>query len=113
MTKEQIAAIVSDQRRYFATGATLPVEYRIEALKKLRQLLLDNEAAIAEALHSDLGKSPMEGYMCEAGMVVSEISYLLRHVRRYAKEKTVVTRGWVRPCTSSRPGPSAVPAPTA
>ena len=91
MTKEQIAAIVSDQRRYFATGATLPVEYRIEALKKLRQLLLDNEAAIAEALRSDLGKSPMEGYMCETGMVVSEISYLLRHVRRYAKEKTVVT----------------------
>ena len=91
MTKEQIAAVVSQQRRYFATGATLPVEHRIEALKKLRRLLLENEAAIAEALYSDLGKSPMEGYMCETGLVVSEISYLLRHVRKFAKEKTVAT----------------------
>lgn len=91
MTPEQIGSIVEKQHCYYRSGATLPVEKRIAALKKLRQMLLDNEAAIAAALRSDLGKSPMEGYMCETGLVVSEISYLLRHIRSFAKEKTVWT----------------------
>ena len=38
-----------------------------------------------------MGKSDYEGFMCETGLVRSEISYMLRHVRRYAREKTVYT----------------------
>ena len=91
MTKEQIAAIVETQRTYFRSGATLPVEFRIAALKKLKQAILDNEETIAAALYSDLGKSDTEGYMCETGMTLSEISYLLRHIRSFAREKTVAT----------------------
>jgi aldehyde dehydrogenase (NAD+) len=91
MTREEIALIVEKQRRYFQTGATLPVEHRIHALKKLQQLILTHESEIAEALNQDLGKSAVEGYMCETGMVLSEINYMLRHVRAFAKEKTVRT----------------------
>ena len=91
MTREEITAIVDKQRRYYSTGATLPVEGRIEALKKLRQALLHHEEAIAEAIRQDLGKSKEESYMCETGLVVSEISYLLRHIRSFAREKTVAT----------------------
>ena len=91
MTREEIKAITEKQRAYYASGATLPVEYRIEALKKLRQVLLDNEQAIAVALKQDLGKAAEESYMCETGLVISEISYLLRHIRRFCREKTVPT----------------------
>ena len=91
MRKEEIAAIVEKQRSYYASGATLPVEHRIEALKKLRQVLLDNEQAIADALKQDLGKAAEESYMCETGLVISEISYLLRHIRSFSREKTVAT----------------------
>ena len=91
MTREEINAIVEKQRSYYASGATLPVEHRIEALKKLRQVLLDNEQAIADALKQDLGKAAEEGYMCETGLVISEISYLLRHIRRFSRERTVAT----------------------
>lgn len=91
MKKEQIDKIVEKQRAFFATGATLDVNYRIEALKKLQQTLLDNEAAIAEAIRSDLGKSAEESYMCETGIVLAEISYMLRHIRSFAREKTVLT----------------------
>lgn len=91
MKKEQIDRIVQMQRTFFATGVTLDVNYRITALKKLRSALLENEAAIAQALHADLGKSAEEGYMCETGIVLSEISYMLRHIRSFAKEKTVMT----------------------
>ena len=91
MKKEQIDRIVEKQRAFFATGATLDVNYRISVLKKLQKALLNNENAIAEALRSDLGKSAEESYMCETGIVLSEISYMLRHVRRFAREKTVAT----------------------
>lgn len=91
MTRDAIAAIVEKQRCFFSSGATLPVEYRIAALKKLRQALAEREDAITQAIKLDLGKSAEESYMCETGLVISEISYLLRHIRSFAKEKTVMT----------------------
>ena len=91
MNQEHIQKIVANQAAFFATGATLDVNYRIAALKKLRQALTDREADIAAALRADLGKSPEEGYMCETGLVISEISYMLRNIRRFAREQTVPT----------------------
>lgn len=91
MTREEISALVSAQRNYFNTHATLPVEFRIGALKRLKQALTDNESRIADALKADLGKSATEGYMCELGMTLSEIGWFLKHLRSLAKEKTVPT----------------------
>lgn len=91
MQKEQIDSLLAAQRAFFATGATLDVNFRIDALKKLQKALTENEAKIAEALRSDLGKSAEESYMCETGIVLSEISYMLKHIRRFAREQTVVT----------------------
>ena len=91
MTKEQIAKIVQKQRDFFHTGATLPVKFRIDALKKLKQAVMENEGSIAAALRSDLGKSAEESYMCETGMVLSELSYMLKHIRSFARKKTVAT----------------------
>ena len=91
MNPQEISQLVSDQRAYFASGATLDVSCRIAALKKLRAALLENEVAIADALLKDLGKSPEESYMCETGLVISELSYLIQHVRSFSREKTVPT----------------------
>ncbi len=91
MTREEIVQIVEKQRRYYQEGKTLPLKRRIGALKKLKQLLVEHEADIAEALRKDLGKSAAEGYMCETGLVISEINYMLRHIRTFAREKTVAT----------------------
>lgn len=91
MTRERVVQLVAEQRRFFASGKTLPLNTRIEALKKLKQALEENEEEIADALRKDLGKSGFESYMCETGMVISEISYMLRHLRSYAKEKRVPT----------------------
>ena len=37
------------------------------------------------------GKGGFESYMCETGLVLEEISYMLKHVRRFAGEKRVRT----------------------
>ncbi|MCD8078830.1 MAG: aldehyde dehydrogenase family protein, partial [Lachnospiraceae bacterium] len=91
MNAEEIRQIVERQRAYFATGATLPVEERIHSLRKLQASIIKHESQINEAVKADLGKSAFESYMCETGIVLSEISYMLRHIRSYAKEKTVYT----------------------
>ena len=90
MTREQINNIIDTQRRFFATGATLPCSYRIDALRRLKDSIKRHESDILAALKSDLGKGPQESYMCEVGLTLSEISYMLSHVRRFAKEKTVM-----------------------
>ena len=91
MQEQEIKSIIDRQRACFASGATLDVEVRIAALKKLKLCILKYEKEINEALKKDLGKSSMESYMCEIGMVLNEISYMIRHVRSYAKEKVVHT----------------------
>ena len=92
------------QRKFFNSGATLPVSYRIESLKKLYRNIRKYEKEIGEALTEDLGKSDLEGFFCETGLVLSEISYMAKHVRLYAREKTVhspitqfVSRSFVKP----------------
>ena len=86
-----IDEILEQQRKFFRSGATLPVKFRINMLKKLRSAVNQYEAEIAEALKADLGKSDFEGFMCETGLVRSEISYMIRHVRRFARNHSVYT----------------------
>ena len=86
-----VKEIVIRQRSYFHSGATLPVPYRKAALKKLKKCIEKNEGEIAKAIRADLGKSGFESYMCETGMVLSEISYMLKHIDQLSKEKRVMT----------------------
>lgn len=91
MTDQEIKEIVSRQRKYFQSGATLPVNRRIEALHKLYDSIYGHQTEIHAALKKDLGKSGFESYMCETGLVLEEISYMLKHIRRFAGEKRVRT----------------------
>ena len=91
MEATEIKNIVNSQRHFFLTGKTLDIYVRIEALKKLRNAILKHENDIYESLEKDLGKSRFESYMCETGLVLSEITYMLKHIRSYAREKRVHT----------------------
>ena len=84
-----IAARVSAQHSYFAKGHTLPLSFRRDALIRLEKALIRREEDIHAALHKDLHKSSSEAYMCETGMTRAELSYMLRHLRRFAKRRSV------------------------
>ena len=86
-----IHEIVESQRRFFRTGATLPVSFRREMLQRLLGAVNRYEAEIGKALAADLGKSGYESFMCETGLARGEISWMLRHVGRLARERTVST----------------------
>ena len=83
----EIAELVSSQRQFFETGATLPLEARKNALRRLYKAIKEMEPEILEALKSDLGKSGVEGYMTEIGMSLSEITYMLKNMDRLARKK--------------------------
>lgn len=91
MDSTQIDSILQLQRDFYDSGATIPVSFRKEQLKKLYQAIQKYQPQIAEALKKDLGKSSYESFMCEIGLVLSEISYMIRHVKKFSKRKTVYT----------------------
>lgn len=85
MTETEIEELIAEQRAYFATGSTIPVDARIAALRRLERAILDHEQEIYGALKEDLGKSVPESYMCEVGLTLSELRYQIKHVRRWAR----------------------------
>lgn len=91
MTEQEIKDLVTRQRSYFQSGATLPVSARLAALRRLYNAISSHEREIRRALQKDLGKSGFESYMCETGMVLEEISYMLKHTPKFAREQRVHT----------------------
>ena len=94
MRDDEYRIIIKKQRDFFNTGATLPVQFRINALNKMQSYIRQNEKEITDALTADLGKSALEGFMCEAGLVLSEISYMLKNIKKFAaneKKSTCIT----------------------
>lgn len=83
--------LCKSQKAFFQTGATLPVSFRIEMLRRLYDAVCRYEPEIHAALKADLGKSDFEGFMCEIGLVKTEISYMIRHTRRLARKRRVHT----------------------
>jgi aldehyde dehydrogenase (NAD+) len=84
-----IEQLLQTQRDYFASGSTLPLSLRIEALKALARSIGQHEQALTEALQADLGKSPFEAYETEIGFVLSSIRHAIKHLPRWAKPQRV------------------------
>ena len=90
-TSRQAAALMEAQRKYFATGRTRDVAFRLEQLERLRQAVLRHEGRIAEALWADLRKSPEEAFLTETSIVLGELAGHRRHLRRWAGGRRVPT----------------------
>ena len=82
-----INQLVSLQRSYFNSGETLDISFRKKQLLKLKATIKKHENAILKALYEDLGKSSYEAYMCEIGLVYSEISHMLKNINRFSRNK--------------------------
>ena len=91
MTASQISALLERQREYYKSGATISADFRVAQLKKLYAAVKKYQNEINGALTADLGKSAYEGFMCESGFVLTEISYMIKNTKRLAKKKRVRT----------------------
>jgi aldehyde dehydrogenase (NAD+) len=82
-------ALVARLRASFDSGRTRPLEWRREQLKAMRTLLVEREQELLDALAADLGKPRAEAWATDIGVVIAEIDYALRRLRRWTKPRRV------------------------
>ncbi|MDH7502992.1 MAG: aldehyde dehydrogenase [Verrucomicrobiota bacterium] len=80
----EIPAMVRQHRRFFQTGATRALEFRLSQLDKLSAVLNKFEPRLLNALQLDLRKSPFQGYATELGLIHAELRHARKHLRRWA-----------------------------
>lgn len=92
---------IANQKQFFMTNQTKDLDFRMKTLKKLRESIKTNEERILDALKLDLGKSSFEAYSSEVGFVLESINYFLRHIKKWAKPKRVLSPKFM-PISTSR-----------
>lgn len=85
----RMAALVEEQRQLFESGATRPLNFRVDSLRRLQAAMTAQEPELLEALQADLGKHPVESYTTEIGGVRGEIRHTLAHLRGWTKTRRV------------------------
>ena len=83
-----IRDIVAAQRKFFRTGQTLPVKWRIRQLKRLKEAVIAHKQEFIDALATDLGRSELEAYLCDVGPIIVEINEMISGLRRWARPET-------------------------
>jgi acyl-CoA reductase-like NAD-dependent aldehyde dehydrogenase len=83
--------LMDRQRLFYYSGKTKSLEFRIFQLKKLRDVIVQYEAEVLDALQLDLGKSAFEGYLTEVGTIIGDIDYMLKNLKHFVRSKKIKT----------------------
>lgn len=84
-----ISDTIRQQRRFFATGKTKDVTFRLEQLQHLKAALSANQSRIVDALKADLNKPEFEAYFEIAPVL--EINHAIKHLKSWVKPRKVAT----------------------
>jgi len=100
--RPNIPATVRRLRETFATGRTRSVDWRRRQLLALEKMLVENESAIAEALHQDLGRAPFEAWLADVASTAAEAKDAAKNIGKWTRRKhrlleiaQLPGRGWV------------------
>ncbi len=85
--KELIAA----QRTYFLAGHTRPISDRKKILRKLHNLLMENESMLTEAIYKDFRKPSMLTVENELSLPYGEINNAIRNLKRWSRSRWRLT----------------------
>ena len=91
MDNQSILEKIDTQRKFLDENPMLDYKKRIDALKLLYKNIKLMSGDIYDALKKDLNKSETETYMAEIGMVLNEISYMIKHIRSFSRPQRVAT----------------------
>ncbi len=83
--------LIASQQKLFYSHATRSVSFRILQLKKLKQLIKNNEDQLHKAVYEDLKKSEFDNLTTEILPIYSEIDYALKNLKKWVKPKRVKT----------------------
>lgn len=83
--------ILDNQRKYYSSGITRKEKFILRQLNTLKKAIIEYEDIILEALKKDLNKSKFEAYETEVGIIISEINYAIKNVKRWRRPVKVKT----------------------
>src|SRR5690606_6305039 len=83
--------ILHQQKVFFTTHKTKNVDYRIQQLEKLKNVLQEHEEMLFDAIHQDFGKSRFDTFTTEISFVLNDIDYFLKNLKRLSKPRKEAT----------------------
>lgn len=83
----EIEVLVRKQKEFFEQGKTLSYKTRKNALIRLKNTIIKYQPKLYQAIYKDLGKSETEAFMCEIGLVLSDLKYQVKHLKKNMKRK--------------------------
>lgn len=89
--EDRIGDIVKNQRAFFRTKATLPVEYRLAQLEKFKGLVLQHEQELYDAIYNDFGKSKHHTQLTEIFPLLEELETAIKNLKTWVKPRKVPT----------------------
>lgn len=89
MEAERIARLAENQKAYFESGQTRPLQFRRERLRELDLALAAFERRLIAALKEDLGKSAFETCETELLVVREELRFALAHLGSWNRKRHV------------------------
>jgi aldehyde dehydrogenase (NAD+) len=79
------------QKRYFQTGETRSIDFRLQQLKNLKAAIKKYEREIIDTLKVELHKSEFEAFSTEIGVIYEEIRFIAKRLPHWMKPQRVAT----------------------
>ncbi|MEA5551870.1 aldehyde dehydrogenase [Anabaena cylindrica UHCC 0172] len=109
ITELSINENIRQQRIYFSTGKSKEINFRLQQLKILKQLIIDNELVIIQALQADLQKPELEAVTSEIILALKEIELAIKNLRNWTKPKKAAIPWQLLPASAQiKPEPLGV-----
>ncbi|SHG36635.1 aldehyde dehydrogenase (NAD+) [Chryseobacterium oranimense] len=86
-----IQEIVNHQKDFFKTQQTKSIKFRKMYLEKLKNIVINNEELLYEAIDKDFGKSRFDTFTTEISFILNDINYYLKNINSLSKPRKVRT----------------------
>ncbi len=83
--------LIEKQRNFYDANNTKSLEFRIKQLKKFKQLLIENESLLEQAIYSDFKKSAFDNYTNELVFLYHDIEEAINNVKKWSRRKKIKT----------------------
>ncbi len=91
LNETEINDVFLKQQEFFRSNVTKSLDFRIRQLKNLKEAITNNEKEIEKALKKDLNKPEFEVFVNETGLIIKEINFAIKNLKKWSKTKKVKT----------------------
>lgn len=88
-TQIEVETLLREMKELHQKGVLRDLSYRKRLLWRLKTTIKKYENEIQDALYNDLGKSAMEAFITEIGILYTSIDHTIRNLDNYARPKKV------------------------